>query len=258
MLANARYGSTSFEKRDREKLLQLLGQVNEDPFKYALVMRHFIDPDVSKRGDRKDILDEFTGDFSGLAKQRRLLGIMMSSSLTNAQWEKKATDEDGRESRGFRPGDYIYRNLYRKVPLYLNQSLMLLNLGISEYEFLLMDHLSHSGSEFDPFRGLVQARRKALLSSDIIAGGHMPGAGIMTTQDANYIATGWYSDYDSRGKANMRRAPLGGQGVIIFSDKKMVIPVSTFLEATDMHTALMLNAGLTVEEKAKLFGKSSR
>jgi len=106
------------------------------------------------------------------------------------------------------------------------------------------------------FRGLVQARRKALLSSDIVTGGHMPGAGVMTTPDASYVAPGWFSDYDSRGKANMRRAPLGGQGVILFPDKKMVVPVTTFLEATDTHAALILNAGLTEEEKKNLTRKT--
>ena len=74
----------------------------------------------------------------------------------------------------------------------------------------------------------------------------------MTTPDATYVAPGWFSDYDSRGKANMRRAPLGGQAVILFPDRKMVFPASTFLEATDMHAALILNVGLTTREKGRL------
>jgi len=270
LLANARYGSTSFEKRDREKLVQVLKHVASSPFEYALVMRHFVDSAVAQQYDRIQVLDEMIGDLSEISRQKSLLGIMMSSSLLDARWEKDALgewievenerpDKDGsygthRERErvpGFRPGDYFYSRL-NKVPLYLNQSLMNLKYGSTDYEFLLLDHLSHSGSEFDMFRGLVQARRKGLLSPDIVAGGHMLGAGFMTTPDANYVAPGWYSDYDSTGKANMRRAPLGGQAVILFPDRKMVFPASTFLEATDIHTALILNVGLTVREKRKL------
>ena len=273
LLANARYGSTSFEKRDREKLLEILKQVGEDPFKYTLVMRHFMDSEVAKEYERRGVLARMVEDLKDIAGKNRLLGIMMSSSLIDNRWRKDALgdrykveyeDKNGNTKTrwerevdpGFLPGDYIYKNLNRKVPLYLNQSLMILSLGSSGYESLILDHLSHSGSEFDMFRGLVQARRKALLSSDIVTGGHMPGAGVMTTPDASYVAPGWFSDYDSRGKANMRRAPLGGQGVILFPDKKMVVPVTTFLEATDTHAALILNAGLTEEEKKNLTRKT--
>jgi hypothetical protein len=199
---------------------------------------------------------------------------MMSSSLLDGHWGKDAlgdmVEEDYVDSRGkekthyirerdpgFKPGDYIYRELEKKVPLYLGQSLMLLKLRDVEYEFLLMDHLAQSGSEFDPFRGLVQARRKGMMSTNmVVAGGHMPGGAVMTTPDATYVAPGWFSDYDSGGKANMKRVPLGGQAVVLFPDKKVIIPASTFVEATDVHTALMLNTGLTASEKEKLLGKT--
>ena len=80
----------------------------------------------------------------------------------------------------------------------------------------------------------------------------------MTTPDASYVATGWFSEYDSGGKSNKKRAPLGGQAVILLPDTKMVIPASTFLEATDLQTALMLQKGLKKEEKEKLFSKARK
>ena len=156
------------------------------------------------------------------------------------------------------PGTYIYRAFSKKVPLYLNQSLMYLDFGKASYEFLLMDHLANSGSEFDPFRGLVQARRKALLRSDVVAGGHMLGGGFMTTPDADYVAPGWFSEYDSGGKSNKKRAPLGGQAVILFPDQKLVIPTSTLLESVDTHEALILLKGLRKEEKEKIMSKKVR
>lgn len=274
LLANARYGSTSFEKRDREKLIEVLDHAGKNPFEYVLVMRHFMDSGIAQDFDRAIVLDHMIEDLKELSNQNSLLGIMMSSSLLDARWESDALgdwvrvknekpDKKGtyhfhweKERRyGFRPGDELYRNL-NKVPLYLNQSIMNLKYGSAVYQFLLLDHLSHSGSEFDPFRGLVQARRKPYLESDIVSGGHMPNAGFMTTPDANYIAPGWFSDYDSRGQANKRRAPSGGQGVILFPDRKIVVPTSTFLESTDMHTALMLQAGLDRNTREKILNKS--
>ncbi|QQG41867.1 MAG: hypothetical protein HYV90_00950 [Candidatus Woesebacteria bacterium] len=271
LLAGARYSSTSFEKRDKEKLFEIIKQIEGNPFEYGLVMRHFIDPDVAKMYSRDYVLDRMINDLSPIVNKDRLLGFMMSSSLLDDRWKKdvlgnviKIKDSRGkvrfereRKTRLY-PGTYIYRAFSKKVPLYLNQSLMYLDFGKASYEFLLMDHLASSGSEFDPFRGLVQARRKALLRSDVVAGGHMLGGGFMTTPDADYVAPGWFSEYDSGGKSNKKRAPLGGQAVILFPDQKLVIPTSTFLESVDTHEALILLKGLRKEEKEKIMSKKVR
>ncbi|KKQ92209.1 MAG: hypothetical protein UT58_C0003G0010 [Microgenomates group bacterium GW2011_GWC1_39_7b] len=271
LLAGARYSSTSFEKRDKEKLFEIVKQIESNPFQYGLVMRHFIDPDVAKMYSRDYVLDRMINDLSPIVNKDRLLGFMMSSSLLDDRWKKdvlgnviKIKDSRGkihfereRKSRLY-PGTYIYRAFSKKVPLYLNQSLMYLDFGKASYEFLLMDHLANSGSEFDPFRGLVQARRKALLRSDVVAGGHMLGGGFMTTPDADYVAPGWFSEYDSGGKSNKKRAPLGGQAVILFPDQKLVIPTSTLLESVDTHEALILLKGLRKEEKEKIMSKKVR
>ncbi|HUC94944.1 MAG TPA: hypothetical protein VMR19_03020 [Candidatus Saccharimonadales bacterium] len=250
LLAHTRYGSTSFRRRDRDKFIEIINHTVSNPYEYVVAMRHFADSDLAKDIDRKDTLNQMIDDLLPLAKQDRLLGFMMSSSLLTKQWLKDVK-AGIRISSGFRPGDYIYRGLQRRVPLY-HQSLMNLKFGRTDYSFLFLDHLSHSGSEFDMFRGLVQARRKMDLPIDIVAGGHMLGAGFLTTPDATYIAPGWFSDYDSRGRSNQRRAPLGGQGVILLPDTKVVIPFPTFLEGKDTHTALMLLKGLNEEDQSRL------
>jgi len=272
LLANTRYGSSSGE-RDRAKFLEIVKQAENDPFKYVLAMRHFVDADAAKDFNRRSILNKMTEDLAGVHDQNSLLGFMLSSSLRTSRWTKDVIrweDYYVRKERkwrtfknvneGFYPGDELYKNSrIQNTPLYLNDSLMLLNLnGKTEYVFHLLDNLSWSGSEFDMFRGLVQAGRKGRLAIDVVAGGHMPGAGVMVTPDGVFVSTGWFSDYDSRGKSNIKRAPLGGQAVILFPDKKMVIPASTFVEATDMHAALILNAGLSSGEKEKLLYKSKR
>lgn len=275
LLQNTRYGSTSFYKRDRERFLEIINHASKNPYEYVVAMRHFVDPEEDKEFYREHTIENLINDLHPLVEQgnSRLLGFMLSSSLLTERWEKEVLgdrievpDDSKRgyhweieRNPGIRPGDVIYIGLDRKVPLYLNQSLMNLRYGPTNYKFLFLDHLSHSGSEFDMFRGLVQARRKAELSDvDIVAGGHMLGAGFLVTPDATYISPGWFSDYDSRGKANMRRAPLGGQGIILLPNTKMVIPASTFLEAKDIHGALMLHKGLTVQEKEKLLFKTRR
>jgi hypothetical protein len=272
LLANTRYGSSSGE-RDRAKLLEIYDQVAKDPFKYVLAMRHYVDESVAKNFERESVLEEVARDLKKVYDAHALLGFMLSNSLRVDRWTKEVvktthywdrherkwkTDKDVND--GIFPGDYFYRDsVIAKTPIYLNDSLMILNLnGKVEYNFQIEDHLSWSGSEFDMFRGLVQTGRKGRLAIDVITGGHMPGAGVMTTPDGVFVPTGWFSDYDSRGKANIKRAPLGGQAVILFPDKKMMIPASTFVEATDMHTALIMNAGLTAKEKDGLLTKNSR
>lgn len=265
LLQNARYGSSSGE-RDRGKLLDVYNQVVGDPFKYILAMRHYVDDDTAKDFDRQRILEKVANDLKGVRDTNSLLGFMLSSNLRTDRWSKKVvrkveyydrsakewktrTEEEG----ALYPSDFLYKDsAIAGTPMYGNDSIMLVKFGSQEYSFQLLDHLSWSGSEFDMFRGLVQSRRKSRLSIDIVAGGHMPGAGTMVTPDGVLVSPGWFSDYDSRGKGNIRRAPMGGQSVILFPEDKMAIPAATFTEATDMHTALMLYAGLSKKEKEGL------
>lgn len=274
--ANTRYSSTSFEKRDREKFLAMLKEVEGNPYKFALVMRHFVDPDVAKMYGREAELDKMIADLSPIASTGRLLGFMASGSLLDHRWKKdvlsapqrvRRPDKKGKmqtyyeklRGEGFLPGEYIYRAFDRRVPLYLHQSLMNVDFGNGvKYEIMTLDHLAHSGSSQDPFRGPVQARKMNLAGSDLVVGGHMDGAGFMSIPGVDYIATGWFSEFDSQNKSNSKRVPLGGQSAIFFPRTKLVVPTSTFLEANDQHAALMLLAGLDKEAKAKILNKNGR
>ncbi len=270
-LANTRYTSTSFEERDIEEYKRQIAKIESNPFHYGLVMRHIVDSDVSKQFDRTRVLDRVVAHLKPVADQKRLLGFMMSATLLDERWKKDVLGDwedvdndypysDGtygthreRERRGpLWPGTYIYRGLGKQVPLYLNQSFMTLDFDGLNYGFMSLDHLAKSGSEFDMFRGLVQAKRKNMTQVDVVMGGHMPGAGFMETPDGIYIATGWFSEYDSGGKANSKRSPLGGQGTIIFPKEKMAFGTSTFSESVDTHNALLLHKGLKSREKEGL------
>jgi hypothetical protein len=71
-----------------------------------------------------------------------------------------------------------------------------------------------------------------------------------------YLANGGFSNWDSGGKGNDKRVATGGQAVILFSDKKLVIPASNFPEAADIFNALMIDKGLTPDEREKLNHKT--
>ena len=172
----------------------------------------------------------------------------------DGKW-KTETDVD----EGFLPGDELYyRSKIKGAPLYVNEAIMYLNLGKVDYSFFLLDRLGRSGSEFNLVQGLVQTRKKEHVTTDITAGGHMPLAGysVYPPRSRIYVAPGGFSNWDSGGKGNDKRVATGGQAVILFSDKKLIIPASNFPEAADIFNALMIDKGLTQEEKDKLDHKT--
>ncbi len=269
LLANARYGSSSHEGPPyKNTYADILKQTAENPFEYALVMRHFIDKGVAHRFDRRDILNAMANDLGPINGQKRLLGIMMSATLLDDGWGKDVVESSQYYDRSsgkwksvknvdksFRPGDELYYgSAVKGTPLYVNESLLHLNLGKVDYSFFLLDRLGRSGSEFNLVQGLVQSRKKEHVTADVTAGGHMPLAGfsIYPPKPRVYLANGGFSNWDSGGKGNDRRVAAGGQAVILFSDKKLVIPASNFSEATDIFNALMIDKGLSQEEKDKL------
>jgi hypothetical protein len=269
LLANARYGSTSHDGPVyRSVFSDILKQVAGNPFEYVLVMRHFIDKGVAHRFDRRTILDAMANDLGSINNRKGLLGLMMSASLLDEGWRKDVSTSERifdqskhkwmterRVDEGFRPGDrFYYESAIRGVPLYVNESLLHLSLGEIDYSFFLLDKLGRSGSEFNMTQGLVQSRKKEHVVADVTTGGHMSLAGfsIYPPKPRVYVANGSFANWDGGGKGNDKRVATGGQAVILFSDKKLVIPASNFSEATDIFNALMIDKGLSPEEKRKL------
>jgi hypothetical protein len=254
LLGNVRYGSTTFDKRDRDKFVEILGHVKNNPFEFVLGLRHFVGFNTAKESNRTAILNRIVSDFTDITKQNKFLGLMLSGSWLDDGWKQR----DQYDVVKGRPGTYVYGKLEKNVPLYLNKAIMTLNYGNIDYDFLMLDHLDHSGSSTDPFRGLVTAKSKIRGRLDVVVGGHMPKSGFLTTPDTTYVATGWFSNYESKGKSNKFRVPLGGQAVILDPNTRQVIPASTFLEAKDTHAALKLLRGLKKDEKEKLMNKRVR
>lgn len=273
LLANARYGSSSHEGAFYKKTFaDILDQSATNPFKFILAMRHFVDKGVSHRFDRREILNNMANDLGPTNDQKSLLGFMLSSTLLEDGWRKDVVEktryfdhDKGRwksetdVDEGFLPGDELYyKSRIKGVPLYVNEAIMYLNLGKVDYSFFLLDRLGRSGSEFNLVQGLVQTRKKEHVTTDITTGGHMPLAGysVYPPRPRVYLANGGFSNWDSGGKGNDKRVATGGQAVILFSDKKLIIPASNFPEAADIFNALMIDKGLTAEEKEKLDHKT--
>lgn len=273
LLQNARYGSSSHDGNPYKGVYaEILKEATTNPFKYVLVMRHFIDKGVASKIDRRAILNSMAHDLGPVNEQDRLLGIMLSSTLLDERWQKDVVEYKqhwDRQKRkyeslktvdeGFRPSDDLYyRSAVKGAPLYVNESLLRLNLGKANYSFFLLDKLGRSGSEFNMVQGLVQTRKKEHVTADVTTGGHMPLAGfsVYPPRPRYYVAPGSFSNWDAGGKGNDKRIAVGGQAVVLFSDKKFVIPTSNVSEAGDIFNALMIEKGLTPEEKKKLAGRT--
>lgn len=274
LIQNVRYGSTSRDATVYKSVYkEILREATENPYKYLLGMRHFVDNGVSRRFDRRQILENMATDLGPIKRQNRLLGFMLSSTLLDAGWAKDViqTDRYYDRSKGkyvsekevdvaFRPGDLLYYKSAiaaekdKPLPLYVNESLMRINLSGIQYTFFLLDKLGRSGSEFNLVQGLVQSRKKSHVDADVTTGGHMPLAGFSVNPPRQrvYLAPGGFSNWDGGGKGNDKRVAVGGQAVILLSDKKMVIPTSNHAESVDIFNAFMLDKGLTPEEKQKL------
>ncbi len=275
LLQNARYGSASHDSPSspyKNVFAEVLKEAAENPYKYVLVMRHFIDKGVARRIDRRSILERMANDLGVVSEQNRLLGIMLSSTLLDDGWTRDVVETkhhwdkvkrkqvaDKIVDEGFRPGDMLYhKSAVSGVPLYVNESLLRMRVNQQDYSFFLLDKLGRSGSEFNMVQGLVQSRKKEHVTADITTGGHMPLAGfsVYPPRPRIYMAPGSFSNWDAGGKGNDKRVAAGGQAVILFSDKKFIIPTSNVSEAGDIFNALMMDKGLTDEEKRKLEKRS--
>lgn len=275
LLQNARYGSASHDSPSspyKNVFAEVLKEAAENPYKYVMVMRHFIDKGVARRIDRRSILERMANDLGAVSEQNRLLGIMLSSTLLDDGWTKDVVETKHHWDKvkrkhvaekivdeGFRPGDMLYhKSAVQGVPLYVNETLLRLNVNQVDYSFFLLDKLGRSGSEFNMVQGLVQTRKKEHVTADVTTGGHMPLAGfsVYPPRPRIYMAPGSFSNWDAGGKGNDKRVAAGGQAVVLFSDKKFIIPTSNVSEAGDIFNALMMDKGLTDEEKKKLEKRS--
>jgi len=252
---NARYGSSSL---DRAKLQNTVNEVANNPHAFALALRHMVDSGVSKRPDRMEVLDRMVADLRPVADDGKLLGLMLSGSLREDPWLRDIKREGEVVSSGLITGNYLGRKL--KAPIYGNEAEMNLIMPRGpDYSFYLLDHLAHSGSQVDPFRGLRSMETQSRLKRDFVVGGHMPNVGVMESDGTTYIAAGWFAECDSLSKSNVRLPPLGGQAVILFPNRKVAFSSPTFFDAREMHEAMMLYEGLRLmKELDKVRGNTGR
>ena len=268
-LQSTRYGSSSRDGSPyKDVFADILEQATENPFKFVIAMRHFIDKGVASNYDRKSILKEMTDDLGPINEQKRLLGLMLSGTLLADAWQKDVVKHENYYDRSqgkwkserlvdeaFRPSDEMYyRSAIKGTPLYVNESLLHLRVGSHDYLMFLLDKLGRSGSEFNLVQGQVQTRKKEHVAADVTTGGHMPLAGfsIYPPRQRIYLVPGGGSNWDAGGKGNDKRVAALGQAIVFLPDQKLAIPASNLAEAGDIFNSYMIDKGLTEDEKRKL------
>lgn len=238
VLANARYGSTSTNK---EAIAQVVATAATRDGFYLLGGRHLVDTGVSRQENRMEILARMADDLA--PAKDALLAFMLSKSFREDAWKKDL----GEFQPGISTGDWLFRrSSIAGIPLYSNATRLefRFNGRGPTYAGEGMDGLDQSGSSLDPFRGLVRAGQQTRTSLDFVTGGNARGVGVLDDGHTTYIAPGWFAKWDTRGKLNEVSLPLGGNGWIMYPDRKMLFGAPTFTELCDRHEALTLLASM--------------
>lgn len=252
-LAHMRFGSGSINTDVLDKLIQ---HTVCRPNVYALSLGEIIDYELANRSDRVEQLTTTASSLRRLDDCNKHLGFMFMGGLRHDAWGKDKTKSGGSEP--LIPSE-ILRTSGIRAPYILHNSIMPLGVGKTEYLLHFLYHLNHSGNAKSPFVGLGKAADETRLPIDITMGGHMPNSGYLQTHDRVLVAPGWLSTYRAQNKANAREVPPGGQSVILFPNKKTVIPSATLEDSIATFNAVYIAYASDIDEKINnVTGKMAR
>jgi hypothetical protein len=247
------FGSNASKmKRFREMREEFLKAVQDNPHAALMLMNNLMHRTVPGNPSRRYIVeDEVARSLSSLGEEGRILGLMLSGEDFRSEKWKHSVGGDG----PFMPGTYLAQRLNTR--LYNNMSEIQLKVGpkngrsLPTYNVLAVDKVGQYGSRQNTFNGLRSTEANFSGEVDVVAGGHMPGAGVLLAQDPysatpekTYVAPGYFSKWSGQGKGNQQDASPGGQGVIMMADEKLVIPVADLDSALEQHLAFYLYLGL--------------
>lgn len=245
-------GSSADMKRFKEMRGRFIQAVQDNPHAALLLMRGLLDKTVPGRADRRQVVENQVAQFfASLGEDGRILGLMLSGEdFRSERWKSSV----GKEAP-FMPGTYLAKRLNTR--LYNNMSQLELTVGqrngqsLSRYKVLTVDKVGQHGSRANTFNGLRGIDALTDEEIDVVAGGHMPGAGVLLTQDPYsatperaYVAPGHNTKWKGQGSGNQQDASPSGQAVILMPDEKLVIPVADLDSALEQHLAFYLLTGL--------------
>lgn len=252
-------GNSSSMSKYQEMRSEFIKSIENNPHAVLLLMRGLMDTSVPGRADRRMVVKEIEQSFKKIGEQGKLLGIMLSGGDFRSERWRKSVGKDA----PFMPGSHLAEGLNSR--LYNNMSTIELVVGsrnnrsLPHYRMLTVDKVGQHGSRGQTFNGLRAMDSYSDEEHDFVAGGHMPGAGVMYAQDPYsatperiYIAPGHYDKWRGQGKGNQMDAAPGGQGVIVLPKEKLAFPVADLDDAMMQHLALYALLGA---REAKILDK---
>jgi hypothetical protein len=187
---------------------------------------------------------------------RNLLGIMYSDEFLNNYWNKDIKISKDEKIESINPGDYLYYDsAIKNIPLLSSANTIKLKLSDSkntiDYKLYLRNKLSHFTSLINPSHGLTRIKEIWGIDADALIGGNTEVVGWRTLmRPAGQIETivpGGFSKFIEKGLDNAVNYPEGGQGLIMFPDRKLLYSFATAADGKDMHEALRLYSALKLQ-----------
>jgi len=257
-IGNLRVGSNSLE---RDKLKTILKDINTNPWAFYFATRRLVNQGTPMSTDRGEVLKSMS---NLLAKaDNSLLGIMLTDELRSHAWGRPLKDKEKNKSDILYPGDWLYYDSKIKgTPLLLPETVINLNLKSDKnqtpYTLYLRDKLSNFTSLINPEHGLSRVQQVWGIDADALIGGHTEIVGWRTWMrpwgQLEVVVPGGFAEYVEKGIGSRVDYPTGGQGLILFPDKKLLYSFATYEDGKDMHQALWFQEGcrkLNILDKIK-------
>lgn len=242
-LSNLRIGSGTLK---RDELMPILKDIKEDDWSYFFALRKLINDDVSKLAGRDYVLENLARMLS--QGNGSLIATMLTDNLVKSSWPKDIKKDKEVVSPGLYPGDYLYYDSeIAGVPLIAPETVSKIKVGSQEFILYIKDKLSHFTSLINPFHGLTRVAQIWGINADVLVGGHTEVVGFRTWMrpfgQLEVIVPGGFSEYNEKGPSNRVDYPLGGQGLILFPNRKLLYSFDTADHGKDLHEALWLYEG---------------
>ncbi len=249
-IGGLRQGSSTFRE---QRLQEVLGDIDSNPFAFWFATRRLVDQWTSKNENRGQILTQLASNL-GIAKDK-LLSIMATDEFLIPKWN--ADIKQGKQilSPAINPADFLFDKL--KKPLTKPQFISELSFKTTDlpdnkqvdYTFFQTDRLRRFTSVINPFHGLTRIHENSGAAADLYVGGHTEEGGWRTWMLPNghqleTVIPGGFSGFIEKGRHNEMEYFEGGQGVVVFPDRKAIYSFASHDDLMDYHRALVLHEGL--------------
>jgi len=264
-ISHVDFGSS---EADLNHVNKILDETNKSKRSGLIVLGGMLAPNVPRRVDRLDVLDQFAETIGKVPGSKRM-GVMLDSILRDDAWNKYIGKISKKEGGGWMSepiitGDYLYIDSeLRGTPFFEGGATLFFNIGKNRFSFYTIDGLGNFGSRQDPYLGIGQMDKLSNVSNSVVTGGNSIIPGALTTPNTIFVANGWNAPAKDKryGKSSMIRVPKGGQGVIMFpngGDKGLIYGGGSLKELNDSHTALTLHQGLLAKDGLEKFMRKRR